>query len=123
MQSKVNITIAIVDDDRFLLDALHDFFESIGINSATYDTAQMLLDSGDLDDVACVLTDFKMPGMSGLELLRILSERGSPPVCVMTAFPDERTRMLAFNAGARAFLEKPVQAHELIQFIASVGAK
>ncbi|MGO4355191.1 response regulator transcription factor [Rhizobium sp. RAF36] len=112
-------TVAIVDDDQFLLDSLHDFFDAMGIPSRTYRSADAFLQSGDSDHVHCVLADLNMPGTSGLQLLETLVKDGGPPVCIMTSFGDTRTRAVAKSFGAVGFLEKPISSSDLLAFISS----
>jgi FixJ family two-component response regulator len=119
MQHKTNKTVAIVDDDQFLLESLHDFFDAMGIASKTYPSADHFLASGDLPNIHCVLADLKMPGTSGLELLERLVRENGPPVCLMTSFADERTRRAAERGGAIGFLEKPVRPADLLALIST----
>lgn len=119
MRSKPHTTVAIVDDDLFLLESLHDFFDAMGIDSKTYRSADEFLASGDANSVHCVLADLKMPGTSGLQLLESLVQRGGPPVCIMTSFADNRTREAAVRGGAAGFLEKPVNSADLLAFIST----
>lgn len=112
-------TIAIVDDDQFLLESLHDFFDAMGIQSKTFGSADALLESGDLPNVHCVLADLKMPGTNGMQLLEKLVKLGGPPVCIMTSFADTRTRAAAHNCGAVGFLEKPVSSADLLAFVST----
>ncbi|WP_290371357.1 response regulator [Rhizobium sp. CECT 9324] len=111
------MTVAIVDDDQFLLESLHDFFESMGIDSKTYQSADSFLESGDLPIIHCVLADVKMPGTTGLELLELLVRQNGPPVCLMTSFTDNRTRLAASERGAVGFLEKPIRSADLLRII------
>ncbi|WP_246778257.1 response regulator [Rhizobium sp. BG6] len=76
MRPKPHTTVAIVDDDQFVLASLHDFFDAMGIDSKTYSSADEFLASDDATKVHCVLVDLKMPGTSGLQLLESLVEQG-----------------------------------------------
>jgi FixJ family two-component response regulator len=117
MPPQSQITVAVVDDDPFVLESLHDFFDALGIDSKTYSSADQFLSSGDADNVHCVLADLKMPGTSGLQLLEHLVKRNGPPVCIMTSFADTRTREVAIRGGAVGFLEKPIDSADLLAFI------
>lgn len=119
MRPKPPTMVAIVDDDHFLLESLHDFFDAIGIRSKTYCSADEFLASGDVSKVHCVLADLKMPGTSGLQLLELLVRQGGPPVCIMTSFADTRTKAAAMSGGAAGFLEKPINSTELLAFIST----
>jgi FixJ family two-component response regulator len=117
MKSEPQKAVAIVDDDPFLLEALHDFFDSVGIESRIYGSAAAFLASGEVHLAGCVLADLKMPGINGLELLETLVRRGGPPVCIMTSFPDDRTRAAARSGGAVGFLDKPISAADLLALV------
>ena len=68
-----------------------------------------LLTQPKLADVKAVLTDINMPGMNGIELLRILKERSSHlPVIVITAYDDAKNRMAAYRYGADDYINKPI---------------
>jgi FixJ family two-component response regulator len=73
------------------------------------------LQSADLDDTACLITDVRMPGMSGIELQQQLVDQGRHiPIVFITAFPEEHSRIRALAAGAAAFLTKPFDGATLI---------
>ncbi len=77
--------IAIVDDDQRLLESLEDLLESAGHAVLTFSSAQILLDSNALQEIGCLITDIGMPGMDGLELQRLMSERRpNLPVILIT---------------------------------------
>lgn len=118
MQSGQKTTIAVIDDDPFLLESLKDFFEAMGVENRIYSSGDAFLNSGDMHQVQCVLADVRMPGTSGLDLLRAIVRAGGPPVCIMTSFADNRTHATAKSSGAAAFLEKPLNSKDLMDFIA-----
>ena len=115
--------IAIIDDDPFLLESLKDLFETTGVESRTYTSADAFLNSGDMHHVHCVLTDMRMSGPSGLDLLCAVVREGGPPVCIMTSFADNRTEAAARSSGAAAFMEKPLKSKDLMEFIASAAER
>lgn len=119
MHTTSQATVAIVDDDQFLLESLHDFFDAMSIPSKTYGSAEEFLRSGDSKWVHCVLADLKMPGTSGLQLLETLVSQGGPPVCIMTSFADDRTRAVVHKSGAVGLLEKPISSADLLNFISA----
>jgi FixJ family two-component response regulator len=70
--------------------------------------------------VDCAVLDINMPGMSGLDLQRVLAERKpGMPVIFVTAHSDQETKTRALSAGAFAFFGKPVQEDDLLQSIAA----
>jgi FixJ family two-component response regulator len=110
--------ISIVDDDAFARDAIGDLIQSLGYQAVTFPSAEQFLVSDCVGEVACLITDVQMPGMSGLDLQIHLKAAGyDTPVIVISAFPEERSRTRALNAGAVAFLSKPFEEKSLISCI------
>ncbi len=110
--------ISIVDDDEAVRLALRSLVRSLGYVSNVFASAEEFLESSHLNETSCLISDVQMPGMNGIELqnrLKIL-DRGTPVIFV-TAFPDERIRARAFEAGAIGFLEKPFEGRVMIQLI------
>jgi FixJ family two-component response regulator len=108
-------TISIVDDDPFARDAIGDLIQSLGYRAVTFPSAEQFLDSGRIGEVACLIADVQMPGMSGFDLQNHLQAAGyNTPVIFISAFPEERFRTRALNAGAVAFLSKPFEETSLI---------
>lgn len=107
--------VHVVDDDDALRDSLTFLFASEGVPVSTYENAQAFLDkAGDLQ-IGCVVTDVRMPGMSGLELVRKLkSMKIDAPVIVMTGHGDVPLAVEAMKAGAFDFLEKPFDDEALL---------
>jgi FixJ family two-component response regulator len=76
------------------------------------------LQSPSVDDTSCLITDVQMPGLSGVELQNLLLARARPmPIILVTAFPEERMRNRAIEAGALGFLSKPFESQMLIKLI------
>ncbi|CDZ49241.1 response regulator transcription factor [Neorhizobium galegae] len=108
-------TIAIVDDDQAMREALDDMVKSCGYESRLFSSAEEFLSLEQRDSIVCLLLDVKMPGLSGLELQALLNtEPSKPPIIFMTSYHDERTRSAAMEGGALAFLGKPVEFDCLI---------
>jgi len=107
--------ISIVDDDAFVREATADFLTSLGYHACTFASAEQFLASEHLQDTSCVITDLRMPGLSGLDLQNRLSAAGcKTPIIFVTAYPKERDRSRALSAGAVAFLNKPFEETALI---------
>ena len=110
--------VHVVDDDDAVRRALAMLFRSAGIPVETHPSGLAFLDAlGGLDDgaVGCVLTDVRMPGLDGLDLLRRLRQCGfGRPVIVMTAHGDVSTAVRAMKAGAADFVEKPFDDEALL---------
>jgi two-component system, LuxR family, response regulator FixJ len=106
-------TVHVVDDDEAVRDALRFALELEGLAVRTYVDAHALL-AAELPPSGCVVTDFRMPEIDGLQLQARLAERGVRlPVIVMTAHGDVPVAVRALKAGAVDFLEKPFQDGQL----------
>jgi len=110
--------IAIVDDDKSVQNALQDLMESAGVPARCFGSAEEFLRSGMQHDAGCVITDIRMPGMSGLELQATLkSQRCQIPIIFITAHGDSQMRMQAMREGAVEFLTKPFDDEVLLQTV------
>jgi FixJ family two-component response regulator len=108
--------ISIIDDDDLVRDAVQDLIRSLGYAAATHASAEDYLSSDDHWTSSCVIADIQMPGMSGADLQAQLIAEGNPtPIIFMTAFGDEQTRARVLEAGALAYLKKPIDDNALIQ--------
>lgn len=115
---KVPQLVSIVDDDDSVREATTDLLESHGYLTAAFASAEEFLQSGQLEDTACLVTDLRMPGTSGIELQQRLIDAGLRiPTIVVTAHPEERMRSAAMQVGALAFLTKPVSEQGLLSCI------
>jgi FixJ family two-component response regulator len=110
--------ISIVDDDEAVRLALRSLVRSLGYVSNVFASAEEFLESSNLNETSCLISDVQMPGMNGIELQSRLKRLDwSAPVIFVTAFPDERNRALALEAGAIGFLEKPFEGRTMVQLI------
>jgi FixJ family two-component response regulator len=108
--------VAIVDDDQSVQRALKDLMESAGLSARCFGSAEEFLEWDHRDRTCCLITDIRMPGMSGLELQAKLKADGSPiPIIFITAHNDAKTKMQAMNAGAVDFLSKPFDDELLLE--------
>jgi FixJ family two-component response regulator len=109
------VVIAVVDDDEAIRSALNSLLRASGYRVQTYCSARAFLESTDLDQVHCLISDIQMPGMSGLQLLEALHAQGwRIPVMFVTAHPDDvNTRV----PGVVACLPKPFQVDDLLKHI------
>ena len=99
-------------------DATKTLVRSLGYNASTFGTAGEFLKSEQVHDTSCLITDLQMPGLSGLDLQDLLIARGHRfPIIFITGFPDDNARVRAMNAGALAFLTKPINQHDLIDHL------
>jgi FixJ family two-component response regulator len=110
--------ISIIDDDESMRCAIKSLVTSLGFPAYTFASAEAFLQSPHLDDTSCVITDLQMPGLNGVELQKSLSAQGRRiPIIFVTAFPEERLRARAMEAGALGFLSKPFESETLIKLI------
>jgi FixJ family two-component response regulator len=113
-----NQLIAVVDDDDSVRSAVLGVLKSIGIAGRPFTSAEEFLVSGLWKEVACLITDIRMPGISGLELqARLAEEDCRIPIIFITAYGDTRVRTQAMRGGALAFLGKPFDDKVLIESV------
>jgi FixJ family two-component response regulator len=107
--------VSIVDDDDSVREATSGLLESHGYVTAAFASAEEFLQSGQLEDTKCLVTDLRMPGASGIELQQRLIDAGRHiPTIVVTAHPEAHLRSAVMKLGALAFLAKPVSEQRLI---------
>jgi FixJ family two-component response regulator len=110
--------IVVIDDDASVRAATNNLLESHGYRVRSFESAEEFLESGDLEDNSCVIADVQMAGMSGLDLLRHMRDRGyRVPFVVVTAFPDDAMRARALDSGVICFLAKPFASSALVKCI------
>ncbi len=108
--------ISIVDDDESVRNAMSSLVRSLGFAACAFASAEEFLASPRLNDTSCLVVDVQMPGLSGLDLQSELATRDRRmPIILITAFPEERIRKRAEDAGAVGFFSKPVDSHALIE--------
>ena len=116
--------VAIVDDDASVRCSAGRLIRSVGYRAETFGSAQEFLDSGRAASTACLILDVRMPGMDGLELQRRLAGIDPPiPVVFITARASDEEERRALQAGAVAFLRKPVGKDALLQVLQGVLEK
>jgi len=110
--------IAIVDDDDLMRTALQGQLKAAGLLARVFASAEEFLRSGQQHDTACLITDIRMPGISGLELqAKLNAEHCRIPIIFITAHGDEKIRMQALRAGAVEFLAKPFDDEVLLESV------
>ena len=118
MSDEAKILIYVVDDDASVRMALKMLFLSADMDVQAFERAEDLLKHKLREENACLITDIKMKGLSGLELHQQLSERGTKiPVIFLTAFDTNESRQRAKQAGAVGYLRKPVDDQALLDTI------
>jgi two-component system response regulator FixJ len=112
--------VCVIDDDSAMRESLDFLLGAAGFSVRLFDSAQSFLNELPGLEVGCLLTDIRMPGIDGIELLRQLSS-ASParklPVIVMTGHGDVPLAVEAMKLGALDFLEKPFEDDRLLGMI------
>lgn len=114
--------IAVVDDDAAVREALSDLLQALGLECRSFHQAEAFLDAYLPGLFHGLVTDIRMPGMGGLELLRrIKALEPLMPVIVITSFTDEAIHRAALDHGARASLTKPILGEDLLRHLGQAG--
>jgi two-component system response regulator FixJ len=112
------MTIALIEDDDAVLDSLRLLLEGHGMTVRCFDSAEAFLATGADSTSTCIVSDVRMPGMSGLDLQRELKARScSVPFILITGHGDIAMAVSAMREGAFDFVEKPYDAEQLIASI------
>ena len=108
-------TIAIIDDDEFVRDALQTLIESVGYATMAFSSAEEYVASERIQETACLITDVQMAGMTGFDLHDSLTRNGySVPVILMTGLPPEKFKARATRCAGVDLLSKPISLEHLM---------
>ena len=111
-------TVFVVDDDQAMRNSLKWLIESVGVLVENFASADDFLARYQPSRTGCMVLDVRMPGMSGLELLEQLEQRGiNVPVIVITGHGDVPMAVRAMKGGAIDFIEKPFNDEVLLDAI------
>ena len=111
-------TVYVVDDDEAVRDSLQWLLEGKDYRVRCFDSAESFLARFDPREVACLITDIRMDGMSGLELQDKLLERKSPlPIVFITGHGDVPMAVNTMKKGAMDFIEKPFKEDALVSLV------
>jgi FixJ family two-component response regulator len=114
------VMISIVDDDESVREGVMDLVGTLGFSVTSLPSAEDFLNSDHLHSTSCLIADVQMPGMTGLELYRTLVASGfAIPTLLITAYPNERDRVRALNAGVISYLIKPFAEDDFLDCIRS----
>jgi two-component system, LuxR family, response regulator FixJ len=109
--------VAIVDDDHAVRDSLQFLLEIVGYRVETFASAAEFL-KGEKQRIACLILDYHMPEMTGLELAeRIRADGASIPILLVTASPSSTILARAAEVGVNRVLEKPATEEDLLDFV------
>ncbi len=107
--------VHVIDDDAAVRDSLSFLLASVDIEAVTHESAAAFLDDLPAPLAGCIVTDIRMPGVSGLELIRELHARDiNVPVIVITGHGDVPMAVEAMKQGASDFIEKPFDDDTLL---------
>jgi FixJ family two-component response regulator len=116
--TRVEATVFVIDDDPSVCNSLKRLIQSIGFQVKTFDSAQAFLEQGPGDKAGCLILDVRMPGMSGIELQKQLTNTGRRiPIIFITGHGSIPMSVKAVKAGAVDFIEKPFDDQKLIDAI------
>lgn len=114
--------VVVVEDDEGMREAIESLLDIAGFTTVVYESAEALLAGGEVKDALCVISDLKLPAMSGLELVARLRTCGRwPPVILITAHDGPEVRGEAERAGVAAFLAKPFSGSALLGAIENLA--
>lgn len=116
--------VHVIDDDAAMRDSLSFLLESADLNAKTYESAVVFLEHVKGLEPGCIVTDVRMPEMSGLELIQRLKTLGvGLPIIVMTGHADVPLAIEAMKAGVHDFIEKPFDDEALLTAIRAALAQ
>jgi FixJ family two-component response regulator len=111
-------TVYVVDDDEAVRDSLQWLLEGKNYRVRCFESAEAFLSGFDAREVACMIVDIRMNGMTGLELQDRLIERNSPlPMVFITGHGDVPMAVSSMKKGAVDFIEKPFKEDELVPLV------
>lgn len=117
-------TVFVVDDEQGVRDSLALLVRSVGLAAETYASAGEFLDAYDPEQHGCLVTDIRMPGMSGLELQReLVARKVDLPIVFLTGHGDVQIAVSAMKAGAYDFVEKPFNNELLLDVLQKAVAE
>lgn len=112
--------VYVVDDEPSVRDALRLLFQSVGMRVVEFENAHAALSGAEELENGCLITDLRMPLMSGIDLIEALRERGCRlPAIVISGHGDVKLAVRALKAGASDFVEKPFNDQDLLDAVNS----
>lgn len=116
--------LLLVEDDALIRDSLRLFFESEGCRLETKETAEDAVEAVRRREYDIVITDYRLPGMDGIQFLRALHDcRPRTMRVLLTAYMDEDVLADAFRVGVHEFIEKPFSSADIEEALARLIAK
>jgi FixJ family two-component response regulator len=116
--------VFVIDDDALIRDGIQSLIKSIGLRAETFASAQDFMLAKRPDVPACLVLDVRMPGQSGLDLQRSLSDANIQiPIIFITGHGDIPMSVRAMKDGAMEFLTKPVRGQDLLDAVQKAVAR
>jgi FixJ family two-component response regulator len=110
--------VFVIDDDALIRAGIESLVRSIGLRAVAFSSAPEFMAAKRPDAPACLVLDVRMPGQSGLDLQRQLSDAGIRiPIIFITGHADVPMTVRAMKDGAMEFLTKPVRSQDLIEAV------
>ena len=106
--------VYIVDDDDRFRDSLCALIGSVGLKVEGWSNPEILLKRAALDRPGCVVLDYRLPTLSGLEVLRLMRLKSSVPAILISAYADVQTTVAAMEMGAATVFEKPLDDNSFL---------
>ena len=118
MTDPARFTIAVVDDDRGILDSIASLLESADFAVRLFASSNALLESGCVAEIDCLITDIGMPEMDGCELVRVVqAARPGLPIVIVTGHPEMLNRTPRLDPARYRLFQKPFNGQELLTAI------
>lgn len=110
------LIVAVVENDQAMLKALGRLLRASGYAAQLYPSAERYLQRAEEDDVACLILDIDLGGLSGIELQQMLVGSGhAPPIVFVTSHAEDRFEAAAQELGCLAYLRKPFESGDLLR--------
>lgn len=110
-------TAYLIDDDSITLDLISGIIQSIGVDVVCFNDAESFLADYSPRPCECVVSDMRMPGVSGLQLHKVLQQRYPvpPPLIIVTGYAEVSAAVEAMKQGAFDFVEKPINGYQFLE--------
>ncbi len=106
--------VYVVDDDDRFRDSLCALIGSVGLQVEGWGDPEAFLNKEKLERPGCVVLDYRLPSLSGLEVLRLLRQKSSVPTILISAYADVQTTVAAMEMGAATVFEKPIDDNSFL---------
>jgi FixJ family two-component response regulator len=116
--AQASMKVCVVEDDASMRRALRRLLKAANYEVIDFESAEALLQSGEVRTIDCLVADVNLPGSSGIELINLLSPL--PPTIVITSFDYPGLEQNALKRGAIGYLKKPFEGQDLLKLIKSI---